>query len=93
MAQRMSVPVFLVMDRTGLTKAHNEATETWVLTIFDISQDSIGVEIPGQRLLTNPPVHAVYRWLTEEHSTIQVEDIFVPVAGRLAVVIKVDAAP
>ena len=84
--------MFLVMDRTGLTKAHNEATETWVFTIFDTAQDSSGVEIPGERLLTNPSISAVYRWLTEEHSTIQVEDIFVPVAGRLAVVIKGEAA-
>jgi hypothetical protein len=84
--------MFLVMDRTGLTKAYNEATETWVLTIFDIAQDSSGVAIPGERLLTNPSVSAVYRWLTEEHSTIQVEDIFIPVAGRLAVVIKGEAA-
>ena len=85
--------MFLEMDRTGLTKAHNEATETWVLTIFDIAQDSTGVEIAGERLLTNPSVSAVYRWLTEEHSTIEVEDIFVPVAGKLAVVIKEGPLP
>lgn len=84
--------MFLIMDRTGLTKAHNEATETWVLTIFDTAQDASGVEIPGESLLTNPSLSAVYRWLTEEHSTIQVEDIFVSVAGQLAVVIKGDAA-
>ena len=81
--------LFLEMDRTGLTKAHNEATETWVLTIFDKAQTSAGDVIdPEERLITNPSVSKVYRWLTEEHSTIQVDDIFVPVAGRLAVVIK-----
>ena len=81
--------LFLVMDRAGLTKAHNEATETWVLTIFDVAQDAAGdIIVPEERLLTNPSVSRVYRWHTEEHSTIQVEDIFVPVAGRLAVVIK-----
>lgn len=85
--------LFLVMDRTGLTKAHNEATETWALTIFDVAQDAAGDNIvPEERLLTNPSVSRVYRWHTEEHSTIQVEDIFVPVAGRLAVVIKDPAA-
>ena len=81
--------LFLVMDRTGLTKTQNEATETWVLTIFDNAQDSAGVVIvPEERLITNPSVSKVYRWLTEEHSTIQVDDIFVPVAGRLSIVIK-----
>ena len=85
--------LFLVMDRTGLTNAHNEVTESWVLTIFEAAQDSDGVDIvPEEKLITNPSVSAVYRWLTEEHSTIQVEDIFVPVAGRLAVVIKGEAA-
>ena len=86
--------IFLVMDRTGLTKFQNEATETWVLTIFDKAQDSAGVVIvPEERLITNPSVSKVYRWLTEEHSTVQVEDIFVPVAGRLSIVIKVVVSP
>jgi hypothetical protein len=77
------------MDRTGLTKAHNEASETWIITIFDKAQDAAGVVIiPEESLITNPSVSKVYRWLTEEHSTIQVVDIFSPVAGRLAVVIK-----
>ena len=84
----------LVMDRTDpkITKAHNEATETWVLTIFDIARDSDGDVIIGETLLTNPSDTRVYRWLSEEHSTIHVKDIFVPVAGRLAVVIKDDPA-
>ena len=81
--------LFLVMDRTGLTKTQNEATETWVLTIFDNAQDSAGVVIvPEERLITNPSVSKVYRWLTGEHSTIQGDDISVPVAGRLSIVIK-----
>ena len=59
------------------------------MTIFDNAQDSAGVVIvPEERLITNPSVSKVYRWLTEEHSTIQVDDIFVPVAGRLSIVIK-----
>ena len=81
--------LFIDMDRTGLTKAHNEASETWIITIFDKAQDAAGVVIiPEESLITNPSVSKVYRWLTEEHSTIQVVDIFSPVAGRLAVVIK-----
>ena len=85
--------LFIDMDRTGLTKAHNEASETWIITIFDKAQDAAGVVIiPEESLITNPSVSKVYRWLTEEHSTIQVVDIFSPVAGRLAVVIKDPAA-
>jgi len=85
--------LFIEMDRTGLTKAHNEATETWIITIFDKARDSAGdVIIPEERLVTNPSVSKVYRWLTEEHTTIQVGDIFSAVAGRLAVVIKDPAA-
>ncbi|MCH2538674.1 MAG: prepilin-type N-terminal cleavage/methylation domain-containing protein [Dehalococcoidia bacterium] len=85
--------LFIEMDRTGLTKAHNEATETWIITIFDKARDSAGdVIIPEERLVTNPSVSKVYRWLTEEHTTIQVVDIFSAVAGRLAVVIKDPAA-
>lgn len=85
--------LFLLMDRTGLINAHNESTESWVLTILKAAQDSGSVDIvPEEKLITNPSVSAVYRWLTEEHSTIQVEDIFVPVSGRLAVVIKGEAA-
>jgi hypothetical protein len=85
--------LFIDMDRTGLTKAHNEASETWIITIFDKARDSAGdVIIPEERLVTNPSVSKVYRWLTEERTTIQVVDIFSAVAGRLAVVIKDPAA-
>jgi len=73
------------MDRSAGAKLdHNESRETWVLKIFshpnqDTSQDS---------LITNPVSAAVYRWVAQEHSTIQVEDVFDQVAGRQAVLLK-----
>jgi len=84
LAATVEVPgtMTLEMDRTGLTKAHNEATESWNLTIFGIPQDS------GATLVTSPSVSAVYRWFTEEHSTILVEDVFEPVAGKQAVLVE-----
>ena len=39
-------------------------------------------------MVNNPRQAAVYRWTTEEHSTIQVEDVFEFVAGKQAVLIK-----
>ncbi|MBQ10334.1 MAG: hypothetical protein CMJ45_02155, partial [Planctomyces sp.] len=68
--------------RTGLTKAHNESGETWDLKIFATAEGS------GETLITNPPVTAVYRWFTEAHSTILVEDIFRQVPDRQSVIIK-----
>ena len=78
----MDIPGTLVleMDRVGISKAHNEATETWDLTIFatDVaSRDTI---------VTNPAVSAVYRWFTEAHSTILVEEIFRQVPGKQSVI-------
>ena len=70
------------MDRTGISKAHNEATETWDLKIFAINEAS------GDTIVTNPPVSAVYRWFTEAHSTILVEDIFPQIPGKQSVIIK-----
>ena len=70
------------MDRTGIRKAHNEATETWDLKIFALNG--------GAAVVTNPPVSAVYRWFTEAHSTILVEDIFRQVPGKQSVIIKSD---
>jgi prepilin-type N-terminal cleavage/methylation domain-containing protein len=72
----------LEINRTGLTKAHNEASETWDLKIFATAEGS------GETLITNPPVTAVYRWFTEAHSTILVEDIFRQVPGKQSVIIK-----
>ncbi len=74
----------LKMDRTGISKAHNEATETWDLKIFATNEAS------GDTIVTNPPVSAVYRWFTEAHSTILVEDIFRQVPGKQSVIIKSD---
>ena len=73
------------MDRSaGAQLDHNESRETWVLKIYshpnqDTSQDP---------LITNPVSAAVYRWVAQEHSTIQVEDVFDQVAGRQAVLLK-----
>ena len=79
----------LQMDREGPENgpevsdaAHNEATESWKLTIFGVPADS------GETLVTNPSVSKVYRWTTEEHSTIVVEGIFQPVAGKQAVIVN-----
>lgn len=74
--------LILEMDRTGISKAHNEATETWDLKIFALNG--------GAAVVTNPPVSAVYRWFTEAHSTILVEDIFRQVPGKQSVIIKPD---
>jgi prepilin-type N-terminal cleavage/methylation domain-containing protein len=72
----------LTMDRTGITKAHNESGETWGLKIFATRESG------GDALITNPEVTAVYRWFTEAHSTILVEDIFRQVPGKQSVIIK-----
>lgn len=72
----------LKMDRTGISKAYNEATEIWDLKIFATSVGS------GVTIVTNPPVSAVYRWFTEAHSTILVADIFRQVPGKQSVIIK-----
>ena len=86
----------LVMDRitenpsdTDYTDpAHNEATETWKLVIFDHPEFPIGSELGGVNLLTNPSVDKVYRWLTEEHTSIDTDNVFERVSGNQAVVIK-----
>lgn len=80
----------LEMDRTGGSElAHNEARETWVLRLFEhplgFSDSDAGDVID---LITNPSFDRVYRWTAQEHSTIQVEDIFEQVAGKQAVLIK-----
>ncbi len=73
------------MDRSlGAQLDHNESKETWVLKLFshpnqDTSQDP---------LVTNPVLAAVYRWVTQEQSTIQVQDFFDQVAGKQAVLLK-----
>ena len=84
----------LEMDREGPTGGpapadvpHNESKETWVLTIFSHPEANSA----NDPLITNPNISAVYRWNTEEHSTIQVEGIFKQVAGKQAILLK--AAP
>lgn len=80
----------LKMDRSGgASLAHNEARETWVLRFFahpvGFSDAEAGEVID---LITNPTFDKVYRWNAQEHSTIQVEDVFKQVAGKQAVLIK-----
>ena len=65
--------------------AHNRASETWTLTIFD--------RTGGESLVTNPSVKKVYRWLAEEQSTIQLDNVFEKVAGKQAVVITFNSRP
>ena len=78
----------LEMDRDSDDLPQNEATEAWELVIFDHPEDSGGAEDTGTNILTNPSVAAVYRWLTEEHTVIDVEDVVDIVAGNQAVIIK-----
>ena len=81
----------LEMDREGPEAGpapadvpHNESRETWVLTIYDYPKNGPQPDA----LVTNPTLAAVYRWTSQEHSTIQVEDVFESVAGKQAVLIK-----
>ena len=77
--------ISIEMDRSlGAQVDHNESKETWVLKIYshpnqDTSQDP---------LITNPVTAAVYRWVAQEHSTIQVEGVFDQVAGKQASLLK-----
>lgn len=84
----------LTMDREGpeggpfpADVPYNESREIWVLKIFS-HPDDLSSNDP---LVTNPKQTAVYRWVGEEHSTIQVEDVFESVPGKQAVLIKGDA--
>ncbi|MCI0867027.1 MAG: type II secretion system protein [Chloroflexi bacterium] len=81
----------LEMDRKGPTGGpapadvpHNESKESWVLKIFSHPEENTA----NDPLITNPSLAAVYRWISEEHSTIQVEGIFDQVAGKQAILIK-----
>ena len=71
--------ITITMDTTG-DKDHNQATERWTLTILG--------KVGSDNIITNPSVRGVYRWLTEAHTTSDVEDTFDPMAGPQAVVIK-----
>jgi prepilin-type N-terminal cleavage/methylation domain-containing protein len=75
----------IALNTTG-DKAHNQATETWTLTIFG----TVGNSAPSasNRLITNPSVKGVYRWLATQHTSIDVTDLFSGVTGNQAVVIK-----
>jgi hypothetical protein len=64
--------------------AHNQATETWTLTIYG----QVAVDSTTANVITNPSSKGAYRWLAEEHTSIDVEDFFDRVAGNQAVVIK-----
>ena len=76
----------LTMDRSlGAQLPHNEARESWVLTIFE---HPIGDN--ETVLVTTPAVPSVYRWQSQEHSTIQIDGVFDQVAGRQSVLIRED---
>jgi hypothetical protein len=63
-----------------------ESSGTWVLTIYateGATSDSVGTA-----LIINPATAGVYRWLAEEHTATDVTDLFSPVPGNTAVVIK-----
>ena len=81
----------LEMDRTD-DPDENEATETFTLVLFGhpLVDDGAGefVEDTDINLITNPETEAVYRWLAEEHTTIDPEDLFDVVPGNQAVIIK-----
>ncbi len=81
----------IVLNTTG-DQAHNQALETWELTICgkpQISGSSTTCGNPtADNLITNPSVKGVYRWLATQHSSIDIPDLFSGVAGNQAVVIK-----
>ncbi len=73
----------ITMDR-ATDPDQNQATETWVLTIS-------GSISSGGSLLTivkNPATAGVYRWLTEQHSIVNLDGIDESVTGNQSVVIK-----
>lgn len=72
----------------GAGTPHNESTESWVLKIYSYSDRNTGSAL----LIANPKKAGVYRWTSEEHSTIQVADMFESVAGLQAVLIRDDVA-
>ena len=79
----------LRMDMSqGAGSPHNESTEKWVLKIFSYSDRDTGSAL----LVANPKSAEVYRWTSEEHSTIQVADLFESVDGNQAVLIRDYAA-
>lgn len=70
--------MMIEMDRLGAADLpHNEARETWVLRLFAHPlgfSPSDGGEVID--LITNPSFDGVYKWITEGHTTIMVEDVF-----------------
>jgi hypothetical protein len=80
----------LAMDRNS-DPDENEATEVWTLRIFAHPVTVVNGEVTvdnSVNIITNPSVAAVYRWLTEETSSIDVQDFFDNVSGNQAVIIK-----
>ena len=75
----------IVIDRSaGAQLDHNESRETWVLKIYSHPNQDTGQD----PLITNPNLAAVYRWVAQEHPTIQVTDVFDQVAGKQASLLK-----
>jgi prepilin-type N-terminal cleavage/methylation domain-containing protein len=64
-----------------LTATASDATFT-----FDFAPTGISLDNP-ESIITNPPNKGVYRWLTEEQSTIDIQGVFGRVAGNQAVII------
>ena len=81
----------LEMDREGpdggpapADLPHNESKETWVFKIFSHPEENTA----NDPLITNPNIAAVYRWISEGHSTIQVDGVFKQASGIQAILIK-----
>lgn len=77
----------IVTDRTGVWDGaehpdidFEESSGQWVLTING--------SVSGTNIITNPTATAVYRWLTKEHTAVDVADFFQNVAGNQSVVIR-----
>jgi len=84
----------LIMDRsnedgngdvTYTDSDANEATETFTLILF-------GEAAGSQVLIQNPVTPAVFRWLSEQQTAVDVEGTFKRVAGNQAVIIKLAPA-
>ena len=72
----------------------NEATETFILTLFDHAKVALGGSdvSPQVNVITNPKTKGVFRWLAEQNTAIDIEGIFDGLAGNQAVVIKTGTA-
>ncbi len=58
----------------------NEATEIWELTVLG--------SVLGDVIIKNPPTAAVYRWLGDEQTAIDIAEFFDSMPGNQAVIVK-----